>query len=177
MTTQSRNVPDLHSVQSDYRIGAHYDAGCAAATAGKVVTWAMPLSEKPFPLYSLTVDGAIENIRFERIGVDYPLISIDPVMGRLLARIDNQKDCWSTDPGIAHVRGILLRDIDVRGQAVERIDIQGNDPEHPIVGVCFENVRINDQPLNADQVTVNTHVQGWTIGSNHGGTAHREETT
>jgi hypothetical protein len=118
-----------------------------------------------------TDGGAIEDIRFERIGVDYPRISIDPVMGRLLARIDNQKDCWSTDPGIAHVRGILLRDIDVRGQAVDRIDIQGNDPEHPIVGVRFENVRINDQPLTADQVTVNTHVQDWTIGSDNGGTA------
>jgi hypothetical protein len=118
-----------------------------------------------------TDGGAIEDIRFERIGVDYPRISIDPVMGRLLARIDNQKDCWSTDPGIAHVRGLLLRDIDVRGQAVDHIDIQGNDAEHPIVGVRFENVRINDQPLTAGQVTVNTHVQDWTIGSDNGGTA------
>jgi hypothetical protein len=124
-----------------------------------------------------TDGGGIENIRFERLGVDYPQISIDPVMGRLLVRIDNQKDCWSTEPGIASVRGILLRDIDVRGQAVDRIDIQGNDPEHPITNVCFDAVRINGEPLDAGNVAVNAHVNDWAIGRNNGRTAHRVDAT
>ena len=84
-------------------------------------------------------------------------------MGRMLARIDNQKDCWSTEPGIAQVRGILLRDIDVRGPAVDRIAIQGNDPEHPITDVRFENVRINGERFDAGKVTFNEHVHDWVV--------------
>ncbi len=99
-----------------------------------------------------TDGGTVENIRFERITVDYPAISIEPVMGRLLVRIDNLKDSWSTDGGIAQVRGILLRDVDVRGQAVTEVDIRGSDSTHPIADVRLERVRVNGAPLDEESI-------------------------
>jgi hypothetical protein len=110
-----------------------------------------------------TDGGTVEDILFERVTVDYPRTTIAPEMSRVLVRVDNHKDVWSTAPGIAQVRRITLRDIDVRGQGVPTVELSGQDADHPIDGVHFDGVVINGHPLDpADpaQVRANEHVQG-----------------
>ncbi len=112
-----------------------------------------------------TDGGSVEDIRFERVTVDFPRTSIAPEMSRRLVKIDNHKDVWATDAGIAHVRRISLQDIDVRGVNVPSSEISGQDAEHPIEGVSFAGVVINGHPLDpADPALVHTnaHVRGVT---------------
>lgn len=90
-----------------------------------------------------TDGGTVEDISFEDITVDYPRTGIIPEMSRILVRIDNHKDEWATDSGIARVRRINLRDIDVRGNDIPGVEIQAHDAEHPIEDVRFERVMVN----------------------------------
>ncbi len=117
-----------------------------------------------WPIGVHATDGStIEDIRFEGISVDYPRTSIVPEMSRVMVRIDNHKDVWSTDAGIAHVRRITLRNIDVRGQGVPGLEIAGNDADHLIEDVRFENVTVNGRPIEAAQVQANEHVRGVSV--------------
>lgn len=108
-------------------------------------------------------DGAIiEDIRFNRVSVDYPRTNIAPEMSRALVRIDNRKDGWSTGAGIAQVRDIALSNVDVRGQDVPEIELWGNDADHPIDGVRLEDVTINGQQVSdatMARVRSNAHVR------------------
>jgi hypothetical protein len=110
--------------------------------------------------------GTVEDVRFERVTVDYPATTIAAKMSRALVRIDNRKDEWATDAGIAKVRGITVRDIDACGENVPGGDIAGQDAAHPVEDIRFENVTINGRPLDAAdpaQVRSNAHVRGVTV--------------
>ncbi len=112
--------------------------------------------------------GTVEEILFERMTIDYPQTAIVPVMGRVWAKIDNQKDVWATDKLIGRVRRVTLRDIDVRGADIPAAAIHGNDAEHLIEDIRFEGVSLNGRPFTvADpaHVRANAHVRGLTAES------------
>ena len=116
--------------------------------------------------------GTVANILFERMTIDYPRAAIAPEMSRVLVKIDNQKDVWGKDDATGHVRGITLRDIDVRGTDIPGIELHGHDAEHPVRDVHFANFVIKGQPLaptDHSQVRANEHVQFTSIGEDtHG---------
>ncbi len=94
--------------------------------------------------------GTISDVRFERIGVEYPRTSIEPHMGRQLVKMDVTSDVWGKDDRRGHVRGVVLRDVAVLSapnQDVPRIVLSGCDAEHGLEDIRFENVRIGEQPL------------------------------
>jgi len=57
-------------------------------------------------LLSDLTDEQKAQIRLAKSSAESLLEMLSSLGGWRLARIDNQKDCWSTDPGIARVRGI-----------------------------------------------------------------------
>lgn len=106
--------------------------------------------------------GTVEDVSFERIGVEYPHTDIAPEMSRALIRIDNDKDVWGKDEGVGTVRNIRFRDVSVRGEAAPPVDIRGTDAEHPIQDMRLEGVTINQELLKADgdRLQTNEHVRG-----------------
>lgn len=122
------------------------------------------LFARHWPLGVHAADGAtVEDVLLERISVDYPRTSLEAGKTRVLVRVDNQKDVWATEPGIATVRRIVVRDLDARGEAAPVLGVTAQDAGHPIADVTFAGVVINGQPLARSQVKVSDHVHGLVV--------------
>ncbi len=112
--------------------------------------------------------GTIHDIAFEDMTIDYPQNTSAKFMGRNLIKIDNKPDVWGKDDTVGHVRDILFRHIDVRGENIPNIPnihIAGADADHPIENVEFEDVTINGQPLaaNHELLKPGDHVSGLSV--------------
>lgn len=111
--------------------------------------------------------STVEDIVFERIGVEYPQTRIAREMSRALVRIDNQKDVWAKDEGTGRVRRVALRAITACGKDIPPLLIKGVDAEHPIEDVRLEGVVMNGEPLASlpdSRVHANEHVRGLAAG-------------
>ncbi|HSU66030.1 MAG TPA: glycosyl hydrolase family 28 protein [Tepidisphaeraceae bacterium] len=91
----------------------------------------------------------VSNIRFQDIRIEE---------SRRLISVWIGKQVWSRDAERGHVTDVLFKDIQATSKTPVKIELQGFDAGHEVVGVKFENVVVNGMPLVPAQVKANEFV-------------------
>lgn len=107
--------------------------------------------------------GTVSGILFEDISLEYPRTSLAGREGRVIVKIDNDKDCWSTDDRTGTVRDVAVRGLTVNGDLEPVVEIRGSDADHETSGILLEGVVVNGAPLSEDAIRRNGHVRGLVV--------------
>ncbi len=97
--------------------------------------------------------ATVSNVRFENIRVEES--------PRLISLWIN-KAIWSRDLERGHIQDVTFRNIQAT-TVRSGVELKGFDFTHDIVGVTFDHVVINGQPLTLDELTTNNFVRQVTV--------------
>ena len=85
--------------------------------------------------------GTMSDIRFEDIRIEDERSSLmDCWVG---------SDMWGHDKTRGHINGVIFRNILVTGQSFPGSRLSGFDGSHLVENLTFENLRINDKPIDS----------------------------
>jgi polygalacturonase len=107
--------------------------------------------------------GTVRDILFENITLEYPRSSLAEGGGRVILKIDNDKDCWSTDSRTGRIEGVTVRNVSVNGELDPIVEIRGNDPGHKTRDVLLENITLRGAPLSQAVIRKNEHVENLVV--------------
>lgn len=93
--------------------------------------------------------GYISHVRFENIRIAEAHKFISLWIGKAV---------WSSDKGFGHIQGVVFKDISAAGAPLT-IDLVGNDAQHAVDGVTFQNILLNGQLLTQDKIQENAFVK------------------